>query len=173
MAIDAIGLFRGPEAALEAAGRLRAEGFAALELISPIPLEGVEHRLGTKQSVIKRFTFFGALFGGLLGFALAAGTAVLYPHPVGGRPIIPIPPYLVIAYEMTILGGILATVVGFLISARLPVIRERAYVSEASVDRFVVTVACADAGEAHRATAMLRAAGAEVVEAALGRAGPA
>jgi hypothetical protein len=163
MASNAIALFGDPDTALAAARRLKGAGFAALDLISPIPIHGIEEALGKKRSVIKRFTFFGALFGGLSGFALAAGTAVLYLHPTGGRPIIPFPPYLIIAYEMTILCGILATVLGFLISARLPVVRERVYVPEAAVDKFAVTVTCESADHAQRAAAILREAGGEVV----------
>ena len=98
-------------------------------------------RARQEKSIIKRFTFFGALTGGLSGFLLAAGTAVLYLHPTGGRPIITIPPFLIITYELTILFGILATVLGFFISARLPAIRERIYVPEAAVDKFAVAVA--------------------------------
>lgn len=159
----AAGIFDDPQSALAAAGTLRGAGFTILELMSPIPLEGVEHVLGGKESVIKRFTFFGALIGGLSGFLLAAGSAVLYLHPTGGRPIITFPPFLIITYEMTILFGILFTVLGFLISARLPAIRERAYVPEAAVDRFVVTVACEDEEQYRRAEAILRGAGAEKI----------
>ncbi len=163
MATNALGLFNGPTAALAAAGKLKGEGFATLDLISPIPVHGVEEVLGKKRSVIKRFTFFGAIFGGLGGFALAAGTAVLYLHPTGGRPIITLPPFFIIMYEMAILFGILATVLGFLISARLPVFRERVYVPESAVDKFAVTVACAHDEQLQRATAILRESGAEEV----------
>ncbi len=163
MASSALGVFNGPDAALAAAGKLKGEGFASLDLMSPIPLGGVEETLGKKKSVIKRFTFFGAIFGGLSGFALAAGTAVLYLHPTGGRPIITVPPFLIIAYEMAILGGILATVIGFLISTRLPAIRERVYAPETAVDKFAVTVACDNDEQLQRATAILRESGAEDV----------
>ena len=163
MASSALGLFSGPKAALAAAGRLKGEGFAELDLISPIPVHGVEEVLGKKRSVIKRFTFFGAILGGLGGFTLAAGTAVLFLHPTGGRPIIAIPPYLIITYEMTILLGILATVLGFLISARLPVFRERVYVPETAVDKFAVPVACTRDEELERASEILREAGADEV----------
>ena len=102
MATNAVGIFQDPESALEAAGKLKGAGFAP-EVMSPIPLEGVEEVLGEKKSVIRRFTLFGAITGGLSGFALAAGTAVLYVHPTGGRPIITFPPFLIITYELTIL----------------------------------------------------------------------
>lgn len=163
MASDVVGVFSGPDAALAAARKLKSEGFTTLGLMSPIPLEGVEDALGKKKSAIKRFTFFGAIAGGLAGFALAAGTAVYYLQPVGGRPIIALPPALIVTYEMAILCGILATTFGFLISARLPVIRERVYVPEAAVDKFVVTVACDHDEQLQRAAAMLRQTGAEDV----------
>lgn len=163
MTNNLIGLFHDPDSALAAAGRLKGAGFDTLELISPVPIEGVEEVLGKKKSVIKNFTFFGALAGGITGFVLAAGTSVLYPHPVGGRPIIAIPPYLIITYELTILFGILFTVLGFIISSRLPAIRNRAYVPEAAVDKFAVTVSCASDDHARRAGAILNEAGAEEV----------
>jgi len=159
----AAGIFHGPESALAAAGTLKGAGYTTPELMSPVPIEGVEEVLGEKKSVIKTFTLMGGILGGTFGFLLAAGTAVLYLHPTGGRPIITIPPFFIITYEMTILFGILFTVLGFFISARLPVIRERVYLPESAVDKFVVTVACADDEHFKRAEAILRDAGAEQV----------
>jgi len=164
MATNAVGLFADPDSALAAAGELKGAGFEQPELMTPIPIHGVEEVLGPKQDKIRRFTFFGGLFGGIGGFALAAGTSVLYLHPTGGRPIITIPPFLIITYEMTILCGVLFTVLGFLICARFPAIRERVYVPEAAVDRFVVTVGCADGEGKNRAEAILRSAGADEVK---------
>ncbi len=87
----------------------------------------------------------------------------MFVHPTGGRPIITIPPFLIITYEMTILCGILATVLGFLISARFPAIRERVYVPETAVDKFAVTVECDSDELFDRAAAILREAGAEEI----------
>lgn len=163
MASNALALFGRSAKALAAAGKLKEAGFAELDLITPVPLHGVDAVLGEKRSVIRRFTLFGAILGGLSGFALAAGTAVLFVHPTGGRPVITFPPFLIITYELTILFGILATVIGFLISARLPVIRERVYTPESAVDKFVVSVACRHEDDFERATSILRDAGAEDV----------
>jgi len=163
MAIHLIGLFHDPDSALAAAGKLKGAGFETPEIQSPIPIHGVEEVLGKKKSVIKRFTLIGAITGGTTGFLLASITAVLFPHPTGGRPIITFPPYLIITYELTILFGILATVLGFLISARLPAIKERLYVPESAVDKFVVTVACNSDENASRAGEILRESGADEV----------
>jgi hypothetical protein len=160
MARNALGLFDDPDSALVAAGRLRQAGLGTPELITPVPLEGVEEVLGEKRSVIKRFTLFGALLGGVAGFTLAAGTAVAWVHPTGGRSIITIPPFLVITYEATILFGIIATVIGFFVSARLPAMRDRVYVPEAAVDRFAVTLRCEQQEQFDRAAALMHEAGA-------------
>ena len=80
MSTNALGLFDAPSTAIEAAGALKGAGFDSPTVISPIPLHGIDEVLGKKKSVIKRFTFFGALFGGIAGFSLAAGTAVMYVH---------------------------------------------------------------------------------------------
>ena len=159
----ALGLFRDPQSALDAVRSLRASGHDDLELMTPIPIHGADEIVGTKKSVIKRFSFFGGIIGALSGFALAAGTAALYLHPTGGRPIIAIPPFMIITYEMTILFGILATVLGFFISARFPALRERPYAPEAAVDRFVVSVNCSDDAEMQSVTGELQSAGAEEV----------
>ncbi len=163
MTNHAVGLFGGPDAALAAAGELKSKGFSTPELMSPIPIEGVEEVLGEKRSVIKRFTLFGGVFGACSGFLLAAGTAALYLHPAGGRPIITIPPFMIVTYELTILFGILFTVLGFFISSRLPAIRDRVYVPETAIDKFAVSVECANGSELARASDILQAAGAEEV----------
>jgi hypothetical protein len=64
---------------------------------------------------------------------------------------------------MTILCGILATVLGFLISARFPAIRERVYVPEAAVDKFAVTVLCESEEQLSLAQTILRETGAQDV----------
>jgi hypothetical protein len=163
MASELLGLFALADQALKAAGGLREAGFQEISLMSPTPIPGVEKVLGRKTSAIKRFTFFGTLTGMLAGFLLAAGTAVLYLLPTGGRPIIPIPPYLVISYEVGILFGVLATLFGFLISARLPALKDRHYTPETHIDRFGILVTCRSERDAERARRIILAAGAEEV----------
>ena len=167
-----VGLFGDPESALAAAGSIQTANLGTPELMSPVPMEGVEEVLGEKKSVIKRFSLFGAIFGGVSVFLLAAITAVLYAHPTGGRPIITFPPYLIITYELTILFGIVFTVIGFFVSARLPnglwtawwkQDENRPYVPEAAVDKFAVSVSCASNENVQQAETILRTAGAEEV----------
>jgi hypothetical protein len=64
-----------------------------------------------------------------------------WPLVTGGKPIVSIPAFVVIAFELTILFGALSTVVGLFISARLPRFRPLVvYDPEFSAGRFGVRV---------------------------------
>ena len=58
----------------------------------------------------------------------------------GGKPIVPIPPDLVLTYEMFILGGVYITVLGFLICAGLPARRSSLYSAKVSEDQIGILV---------------------------------
>lgn len=112
-----------------------------LTIKSPIEHPEVERFLGHKPVNIQWFTLGGALTGGLLAFTLIAGSqASFYSQMKGGKPIVPIPPDLVLTYEMFILGGVYITVLGFLICAGLPSRRSPLYSTKVSEDQIGILV---------------------------------
>jgi len=84
--------------------------------------------------------------------------------PTGGRAIITVPPYLIITYEMTILFGVLFTLIGFHFVSGLPAWRDRPYLPSANIDRFLVVVENAAGDQVARAEAIIRQAGAEQIQ---------
>ncbi len=50
-------------------------------------------------------------------------TSLSWPLIVGGKPIVSLPPFLIIAFALTILFGALSTFLGFLLLSRLPSLR--------------------------------------------------
>jgi hypothetical protein len=112
-----------------------------LTIKSPIEHPEVEEFLGEKPVKVQWFTLAGALSGGLLAFWLIAGSqANFYSQMKGGKPIVPIPPDLVLTYEMFILGGVYITVLGFLICAGLPAKRSPLYSNKATEDQIGILV---------------------------------
>lgn len=118
-------------AAISELGKTDLKGFNAVDdlvIQSPIELPEIERLLGEKPVNVQWFTLIGASLGGFLAFWLIAGAqANFYAQMKGGKPIVPIPPDLVLTYEMFILGGILFTVMGFMICAGLPAKRSPLY----------------------------------------------
>jgi hypothetical protein len=62
----------------------------------------------------------GGLLGAGAGFALAAGTAWLYPVQTGDKPIIALYPTAIITFELALLFAIVGTIVGMFVELRLP-----------------------------------------------------
>jgi hypothetical protein len=115
------GLYPDGQSAQQAVNRLRAAGLAdrQITILSAQPMEDFEFGHVDK----KTWLWWIACAGGLLGMSAAFGltwlTEMSWPINVGGLPIYAWWPNLIIIFEMTMLGAILATVIGLLITAGL------------------------------------------------------
>ena len=76
--------------------------------------------LGDKPDRLRFFALFGGLAGFGSGLALTIYSVLSWPIIVGGKPIVSLPPFLLIGYLLTILFGSLGAFAGFLLLARLP-----------------------------------------------------
>jgi hypothetical protein len=163
-----LGIFAHVDTAVRAIRELRTKGFGAISTYSPVPLSEFEEALtghGLPRSPVRLFTLVGALTGTASGFALTIWSSLKWDLITGGKPVVSIPPFVVIAFEMTILLGGLCTLLGLLVTARLPQLSGSAhYDPRFSADRFGVEVACQPA-EVAAVDAILRTAGAEEVRA--------
>jgi molybdopterin-containing oxidoreductase family membrane subunit len=98
------------DAAVEAIKALRARGFRDLVVYSAAPNHEIEEALDQPVSWVRLFTLIGGLTGCAAGFGMTIWMSLDWPTLVGGKTIASIPPYVVIAFELTILLGSLATV---------------------------------------------------------------
>jgi hypothetical protein len=85
-----------------------------------------------------------------------------WPLLVGGKPIAPIPPYVVMAFELTVLIGALSTVAGMMFLAARDTPRGLAYHPSFSDDRIGIFVP-AGGDQAGAVAELLRGAGATEV----------
>lgn len=91
--------------------------------LTPFHVHEVEHILKTKPSALRFFTLFGALTGFFLSFAFIIFTVLDWPLITGGKPLISIPAFIIVAFECTILIGGIVSFAGFLHLSRLPDIK--------------------------------------------------
>ena len=115
------GLYPDGHSAQQAIGRLHAAGVADRDITiqSAQPMEDFEFGHRDKAT----WMWWIACAGGLIGMVSALGlswvTETWWPINVGGLPIFAWWPNLIITFEMTMLGAILATVITLVITARL------------------------------------------------------
>lgn len=139
-----LGFFFHVDSAVEAVKDLKKAGFEAFTVMSPVPHHEIEAALGKGESRVRFFTLIGAILGCISGFALTIYTSVVWPLPTGGKPIVSIPPYVIIAFELTILLGALANLLGLFITGRLPNFfrKKRGYDKKFCEDRIGIFVNC-------------------------------
>jgi hypothetical protein len=118
-------IFDGKEEFVEALRRLVCDGTPAerIRVFTPFALPEVEKILPGRRSNVRFFALIGAGTGTITGFALTILTTLSWPLIVGGKPIVSIPPFIIIAFALTILFGSLSTFLGFLFLSRLPSLR--------------------------------------------------
>lgn len=108
------------DSTVDAIENLRKAGFKAIKAYAPYPEHHIEHALGYGESPVRVWTLVGALTGTATGFAFTTWTSTDWPLVVGGKPIVSIPAYIPIVFEMTVLFGALSTVIGLFVLSRLP-----------------------------------------------------
>ncbi|MBV8889156.1 MAG: DUF3341 domain-containing protein [Alphaproteobacteria bacterium] len=145
-----IAVFETAEAAVEAARRLRALGFRALEAYTPYPVEELDAVMPLRRrSLLPLLIFAGAIIGACCGYFIQYWAEALdYPINVGGRPYNSWPAFVVSTFEVTVLFALAAGFFGLLASCRLPRLYHPIFAAEgferASRDRFVLCIEASD-----------------------------
>jgi hypothetical protein len=135
-----LGSFIHVDAAVDAIRALRARGHRNLVVYSAAPNHEIEEALDHSVSPVRLFTLIGGLTGCAAGFGMTIWMSLDWPLLVGGKTIASIPPYVVIAFELTILLGALSTVTAVALLSVLLGKRGIAYDPSFSDDRIGIFV---------------------------------
>lgn len=116
------GLYSDGGAAQQAVNRLRAAGIPDREItvLSSHPMEDYEFGNMDKANWLWWFACLGGLVGLTGGLLFTRHAETSWPIEVGGLPIVAWWPNLIVIFELTMLGAILATVIALVVTAFLP-----------------------------------------------------
>jgi hypothetical protein len=139
-----LALFEDIDPAANAIEKLHEMGVKdeQINVISGVPV--LERMLGRplQDSNVPRLALGGAVAGFLFGAFLNFGTPDLYAVHVGGQALFPIPPGMIILFEMTMLFSLLATFLGVFLDSYFPNYRPLEYVPEVSDGKIAVFFKC-------------------------------
>lgn len=155
-----VAVFSYLDTACEAIRQVKGAG-EKFEVYTPFPSHDIDHAIGKGPSAVWAFTFLGTTSGVALGVFLSIWINKTWPIIVAGKPFISLPAFIVVYFELFILLGVLVTLAGLFILAKLPSLKLPAsYDTRFSNDKFGIFVQCTDERKAAVA-ATLKQLGAE------------
>jgi hypothetical protein len=159
------GLYETPQAAQRAFDGLRAEGVAPSDItvMSSEPFEEWDFASQEHNTVMPWIAVMGAGLGLVTAYLLTAITQKAWPINTGGMPIVSNWTNIIIMFEMTMLGAVVATVVTLLITARLPSKPPALYNPAVSDGRILIGVARPHHAKLDSIERALKAADAEAI----------
>lgn len=151
-----LAVFEDLDPAAHAVEKLRELGLGDehMNIIAGIPITEAMMGRPHQWTNVPGLAFGGAIGGFLLGAFLAFGTPSMYPLNVGGQPVIPGPPSVVVIFEMTMLGMLISTFLGVFLDSRFPSYTPKEYVPEISDGKIAILIECEPAMEKTIETAM-------------------
>lgn len=141
--------FNTVEVLIKATRRAREEGYRCMDAYTPFPVEELGDLLNARSAWIPLIVLGGGVTGLLVGFAMQYWmNGIDYPYDVGGRPLLSLPAFVPVSFELTILLASLAAVLGMLAMNGLPMpyhpVFNVARFARASQDRFFLVIESRD-----------------------------
>ena len=150
-------LYPNPDSAQAAVDNLRAAGVddRDITVISPEPFDEYESSRRDGATWLYWSAGVGGALGLCAGYLLTTLTQRAWPLVTGGMPIVAPWPNLVVMFELTMLGGILATVITLVVEARIARRQPALYDPGVSDGNVLVGIANPPAGDVESVRAAL------------------
>lgn len=160
--------FESPAEIMHAAKRVKEEGYKWWDCCTPFPVHGLDKAMGIRPTILPIVVFFIGMSGTATAFALQSFTnssdlslwALIpvqgYPYLISGKPLLSLPAFIPVMFELTILFSALSAVglmFGFNGLPRLhhPLFKSRRF-RRATDDRFFVVIEARDPRYFHART---------------------
>ena len=156
--IGVMGVFDARDALLDAIAAATAERVPIVTAFSPAYDPEIIAAAGARRSTVSAWTLTGGLTGAIAGLAFTIWCVRQWPVlVVGGKPLVSLPPLLIVAFELTILLAACAAVISAIVGGRATRRAARsAYESSLSDARFGLLLTCPPAHAAHVGELLIR-----------------
>ncbi len=114
------GVYEDEEVLLDAIKKVRNSGVKIHEVYSPFPVHGIEDALGYRRSRLSIAAFLFGLTGTSLALIMQIGMmGIDWPMIIGGKDYIPVPSFIPVSFELTVLLAAFGMVGTFFVVANL------------------------------------------------------
>lgn len=157
-----LGSFGDPDELMHGIEKLQENNIKIYDVYTPMPIHGIEAKLGIKRSRLDILAFFCGLTGTASAFALIYLTSVVdWRHNIGGKPALALPDFIPIMFELTVLFCAFSLVGSYYASTHLfPGRAPRVMDLRATDDRFIIAIDAQQNVEHSKIDGLLKDAGA-------------
>lgn len=164
-------IFNTPDEIMHAAKEIVKAGYEKFDIHTPYPVHGMDGAMKVKRSPLGYFAFVLGVTGAVLALLLMYSTMVeIYPNNIGGKPLFPLPAFIPVTFEVTVLLASVATVSAMIIIFfRFPnnshPLHDTPYMKQVSSDKYGAVIESADPKfDLDTVTSFLQNIGATTVE---------
>ena len=105
---------------MTAVDKIRSKGVKIHEVYTPYPVHGLDNALGYSYSNLPIAGFLFGIVGTISGLSMMIGMlGVDWPMDIGGKPFIPLPAFIPITFELTVLFCALGMTGTFFVASNL------------------------------------------------------
>ena len=143
-----LGHFLDPDAALQAAVKVRESEWTHFDFLTPFPIHGMDEAMGQKRSWIPYVTAVLAICG-ILAAQLLQNYVMIWDWPLvyGGKPYAAWPAFIPITFEAMVFFGAIGSAIIAIIAGKRDTIPQpppMAIRTGATLDRFVLWISATD-----------------------------
>jgi hypothetical protein len=122
----------------------RDKGYGRMDAYSPYPVEGLAEIMGMRDRRVPLLCLAGGALGAATGLGMQFYTNAAYPIDIGGRPLFALPAFMLITFELAVLGAVGFAILGMLVLNHLPRLHHPVFDVDdfrlASDDRFFLVI---------------------------------
>lgn len=137
-----LGHFEDPDDLMHGIDKLQENNVSIYDVYTPMPIHGIEDKLGLKRSRLPIVAFCCGITGTITAFTMIYYMLVSdWPNNIGGKPAFAFPDFIPVMFEMTVLFCAFGMAIAFFYSSHLfPGRAPRVMDFRATDDRFVVAI---------------------------------
>lgn len=157
-----LGSFADPDDMMHGIDKLQENNVPIYDVFTPMPIHGIEDKLGIKRSRLPKAAFGFGLLGTLTAFTMLYYILVYdWPMNIGGKPAFAAPDFIPVMFELTVLFGAYGMVFTFFYKNHLfPGRAPRVMNLRATNDRFIIAIDAQEVKDAKKVDSLLKGAGA-------------
>lgn len=160
-----VGSFDDEKVLFPAVKKVRKAGYKIHDVYTPFPIHGLDTAMGLRDTSLHTAGFIYGITGTTTALSFMSWVFTKdWPLNIGGKPHFPLPAFIPITFELTVLFSAVGMVLTFCYICQLaPFVKKHHFHARATDDLFVMVLECTAKTNEEEAKAFLAAAGAKEI----------